>query len=168
MIEIILVALLGAFFNMYRGGLLPQTKFFSGQYDLTNAAAFGAVIAVLATPVVAVFAALAMLRGAAPAWGPYVGAIIDQPRKTRPAVPYIDEIIEPIQNAKLWGMAGLSLRCAEWGLFLSFVFLSPLPLLAGALAGPIVFLFTKIVPTNYVWKTWEAVQGAFLWVACIV
>lgn len=116
-----------------------------------------------------------MLRGSTPAWGEYIGAAGGWRSAPFDAeVAYISKLIKPLENKPhLWGVAGLSLRCGEWGLFIGaplvgFIGLQAfLPVLAGLAAGPLVYVMGRIVPHKYVWPVFEILLGSLLWVSCI-
>ncbi len=176
----LLVAIAGAFIGKYRGGIfknrdaivgriknkvLHKIVYFAIQGDTVNAF----FTAVLAAQVkgwhVFPFMLAMSWRGSTPAWGEYIGAAggwrptVTEPLK--PEVAYIDKIAHSItSNTRLWGVIALSLRCGEWGLFLSAPLLSVWPLLAGLTAGPVVYLLSKAIPRKYVWPVFEAILGA--------
>ena len=112
-------------------------------------------------------------RGSTPGWGEYIGAAAGtRTENLGPEVEYIDEIIEPLRSKpRLWGIAGLSLRCGEWGFFIA----APLAVLVGwsafmlvlvgLMAGPTVFLLSKTPARDYSWIIFEALLGAGFWLA---
>ncbi|MBI1425777.1 MAG: hypothetical protein GC149_20315 [Gammaproteobacteria bacterium] len=113
-----------------------------------------------------------MLRGSAPGWGDYIGAAggwrTDTPEKPLQEVDYIDRMIEPLKDRPvLWGIAGLSIRCGEWGLFIGAPLLTFWPLLAGLLAGPLCWVAVKIGKQRHGWEIFEALLGAALWVSVL-
>ncbi len=127
-----------------------------------------------------------MLRGSAPGWGDYIGAIggwrkglpVPEGRITKEEyeihkplqeVDYIDRIIKPLEkHPVLWGLAGLSIRCGEWGLFIGAPLLSFWPVLAGLLAGPLCWAAIKIGPRRYGWMIFEALLGVVFWASVIL
>lgn len=122
---------------------------------------------------VVVFAAIMMLRGATPAWGEYIGAAGGwRPTPAKPLeaeVDYIDDMVEKFKDRpRLWGVLALSIRCGEWGLFIGAPFLTLWPMVFGMLAGPIVFGLSKTLPHRFVWKTFEFVIGALLWLGVAI
>ncbi len=133
-----------------------------------------------------------MLRGSAPGWGDYIGAIMGHRKglalipagktiesypqisqeyqlyKPLQEVEYIDRMIEGLKDRPvLWGIAGLSLRLGEWGLFLGAPPLSFWPILAGLAAGPVCWIATKI-NRKYAWKIFEAVSMGLFWVSILL
>ncbi|PZQ48898.1 MAG: hypothetical protein DI551_00780 [Micavibrio aeruginosavorus] len=173
---------------------LRKTVDFIVQGDFVNAIAFGIFCAFVSDgPAFAVFLweVAMMYRGATPGWGDYIGAAkgtrlglhalpdgadlnlqtsekfnLYKPLKE---VAYIDKIIEKLlPHPRLWGIAGLSIRCGEWGLFIGAPFLNFLVPAAGLLAGPIVYLLSKILPDKYVWPCFEAIISALFWLAIAI
>ena len=119
-----------------------------------------------------------MFRGATPPWGEYIGAAggwrPTLEKALQPEVHYIDKIIAPLKDDPvIWGIAGLSLRCGEWGLFIGlplvgFVgFACFLPMLVGLMAGPLMFFIARSPAKKYAWKVFECAIGALLWAACV-
>lgn len=196
MLTLAIVFTLGAFMNMYRGGLLPKTKLFSGQLDIINALVFGVMVAYLVAGLnfgpelylAFIWSFILMMRWATPAWGPYLGALLYRSRPDgRAGVGYIDKIIEDLLPGSLtrWGIAGTSLRLGEWGLYLGAPFMTFYPMLVGLAAGPLLAVFGVLynryiykrpivfnekgaVEGHYGWKIFEAVFGGSLWVAVAI
>jgi hypothetical protein len=119
MIIYLIIATIGAFFGMYRGGIfknrdevigrikpkwLRKAVHFLVNGDNVNATAFAILCGILAGPLAALFGYIIMFRFATPGWGEYIGAAggwrptITVPLK--PEVHYIDKIIEPIKTFK--------------------------------------------------------------------
>lgn len=185
-LKAIIGALLGGFFGKYRGGIfhnrdevvarikprwLSRTVYFLVQGDTINSVAFGLFCAFYLEHDYAPWALFlwqtaVMWRFAAPGWGDYIGAAKGTQATDLSEVFYIDRIIEPLRDRpRLWGVAGLSIRCGEWGAMIGAPFLNPFPMLAGLLAGPIVYLLSKILPheSRFVWPIFEIVLGMLLW-----
>ncbi len=174
------------FMGKYRGGMfsnrdkivkrikwpwLRKTVYFLVQGDFVNSFAFGLFCAFFVEhdyhPAAAFLWCMAIMwRFAAPGWGDYIGAAKGTEISDLSEVSYIDKIIEPLKGSpRLWGMAGLSIRCGEWGMMIGAPFLNPYPMLAGLLAGPIVYGLSKILPheSKFVWPIFEVILGILLW-----
>lgn len=211
----VISALLGAFSNLYRGGVFGESKdnlikkikpeWLSKTVDalsdgkLVNSLIFAVfcsyVIAseqigtssgvpyyelVAGAGVVFVCQFLVMLRFSAPGWGEYIGAAGGwRPTDKKPIgeeVEYIDRFIKGIKDRpRLWGVAGLSLRCGEWGFFLGapligFIGFGALfPLMAGLLAGPVVYGLSFIPVLNKrTWQWFEVILGALFFTSIIL
>ena len=127
--------------------------------------------------IAALISGVAMWAGAqSGGWGAYVGAIIDR-RTPHAEVAWIDWCIQKLEPYPiLWGTAGMTLRLMQWGLLLSLVTVSWLPLwLSGT--GGVIYLtcgrFGRWVKQNLGWFrndigwVWaEIVFGAVVWAAC--
>jgi len=125
-----------------------------------------------------VYQFIVMLRFSAPGWGDYIGAAVgnrtDTPAEPLQEVEYIDELIKGLKNKPvLWGIAGLSLRCGEWGLFLGAPLITYIgfgafyPMFVGLLAGPVIYLLGK-VNKQHAWENFEALLGAGLFVSVAI
>lgn len=186
---IVLAALFGGIFNWYRGGPfknrddivsrimwepLRRTVYFLVQGDFVNAIAFGAFcVLALESPVhplaVFVWAVAMMYRGATPGWGEYIGAAGGWRQNAMKEISYIDKIIDGLKDRpRLWGVAGLSLRCGEWGLFIGAPFMNFWPAAAGLLAGPIVYALSKTISQIKIWRAFEVILGALFWAAMTI
>lgn len=157
--------------------------------DTVNAVAFGVFCAIIMAssyggfvgggPVysfealalsVFVVQAIMMYRAGTPGWGDYIGAAGGWRTDNLAEVEYIDQFLEDLRDRpRLWGVAGLSIRCAEWGLLIGaplvgFIgFGALLPALAGATAGPIVWGLSKFLPRGPIWPLFEIIIGALFW-----
>lgn len=177
-------AIIGGLMGKYRGGIftnrdeivarikprwLSKIVYFLVQGDFVNALAFGLFCAFAVDHsyhplAVFLYEFILMWRFAAPGWGEYIGAAggwrptVEKPLQEE--VDYIDRIIEPLlDRPRLWGVAGLSLRCGEWGLMIGAPFLNPFPAIVGLLAGPTVYLLSKTLEQRYVWSVFEILLG---------
>lgn len=198
MLDVLIAACAGALINRYRGGLFEDQRndliasvgnkhirsvlnlLFKG--DTVNALAFAlfcylAHAGALSGQYILAFMFIQfvmMYRGATPGWGAYIGAAGGWKKDLLIEVEYIDQFIEGLKDRpRLWGVVGLSIRFAEWGLFIGAPLVAIagvsvfLPVLAGALAGPIVYVLSKVIPQKYVWPVFEYLIGAVLWVSCL-
>lgn len=184
--KIIYTLIAGGVLGKYRGGIfsnrdeivnrikwawLRKTVYFLVQGDCVHSVAFGIFCAAFVNHSYNPFAVFLwetalMWRYAAPSWGEYIGAAKGTQTTDFTSVPYIDKIIEPLKSRpRLWGVAGLSIRCGEWGAVIGAPFLNPFPMVAGLLAGPIVFILSKIFPhgSKFVWPIFEVLLGMLLW-----
>lgn len=180
MLRSILIIAAGGFVGKYRGGIfhnrdeivgriknkiLHKIVYFMVQGDVVNALFTASLASHVKGWHIFPLMFLMSMRGSTPGWGEYIGAAGGwRPTITKPLepeVPYIDKIAHSItKNTRLWGVIALSLRCGEWGLFLSAPLLSFWPMLAGLAAGPIVFLLSRIISQKYVWPVFEILLGA--------
>lgn len=145
---ILLAALLGAMFNITRGGAIPS--FLYGK--ALNILAFGLFSLYFVTYWwQAPLCALAMWAGQAPSWGEIVGeeGILGGNRKAH------------------WKAL---LRGGWWGGLIALATLSVYPLIAGLLLG-LYFEVGRYLEKTYKTSGWvlgEALLGALLWGACLV
>lgn len=185
-LKILFLIAVAGFSGKYRGGLfsnrdeivnriktkwLRKVVYFLVQGDFVNSVLFGLFCAFAIehdySPLAVFLWEFAIMwRFASPGWGDYIGAAKGTELTGLSEVYYIDKIIEPLAgHPRLWGIAGLSLRCGEWGLFIGAPFLNPWPMVAGLMAGPIVFILSKILPhgSRFVWPLFEVLLSILLW-----
>lgn len=212
----LLVALLGAFSNRYRGGIFGKAK---GQFlekalgdgivfkvvnrlldgKIVNAFIWAIYCSYLFTGelveyqtyalaagagIMFVYSFIIMLRYSAPSWGEYIGAAKGTNTDDFEGADYINDLIEPLKHKPvLWGVAGLSIRCGEWGLMLGAPLITFLgfwafgPMIVGLLAGPTVWLLSKIEAVgalpkikylDSVWEWFEAILGIWFFLVVYV
>lgn len=213
-LDLLAGAILGAFSNLYRGGIFGHRKdawidsvrpvwlsrllrrVLDGK--IVNAFIYAAFVTVVyaseytgmvdgiprysfhsIAPALFAYSAIVMLRFSAPRWGEYIGAAGGwRPTLEKPleeGVEYIDRLIDGFRHRpRLWGVAGLSIRCGEWGLFLGAPlvalngFYAFMPLLAGLLAGPLVYVLSHIpVVRDRTWQWFEAILGGLYFTAVL-
>lgn len=187
--EIIVLSIIGAIVNRFRGGGLLNIKYRTLPFlavFLTCALYVNLQThpenmqeAIIAT----VLATIAMWAGEAAGWGRYIGALGGWERKPLMEFAPVDFVIRPIRpwlvrpqfvstqqiiQLRLWGFCGLTLRGAYWGALLGVVMLNPCMVVAGATMGvcyAVCIWFAKKL-TNDKGKGWEYAEfvfGGVLW-----
>lgn len=163
MMELLIAAAGGCFFNRYRGyGKVPAN-------DTVNAIAFGALVYWLSLGMVdlSIMAIVAMWAGASLGWGAYMGAIANR-GTPHPEVEFIDTKIVSLKDDPVkWGVAGLTLRGLLWGALIGLTLTSWYPFLAGATMGIWYLgcsrLLQAIGKGPWGHPVFESVFGAVLW-----
>lgn len=114
------------------------------------------------------YAGLAMLAGAAPGWGDYIGAMGNWRKDSLSEWPPIDAIIERwYDEPVLWGFAGMTLRGALLGFLVALALHSVLPIVGGALMGCVYFVSVRAYQERG-WPIAEWIFGGIFWLLCIV
>jgi hypothetical protein len=184
---IFLIAILGAFFNGCRGGLL--NVLFSPKQDsiilkrvgkFGNALVFGLVTAFCVNSLLGLlFGFAAMLIGASFGWGKYITGIV---KKTfdpnEKEIVWIDNLVmRSTDHAVLRSVAALSLRGLIWtsiiaGFFsffsLSYLFYAPVGLLMGLVYWASIEICGLFKNRGYGWSLGEFFFGAILWAAFVL
>lgn len=173
MTTLLAIAMIGAFLNRVRGGLFDSfLQPLDGVGKVVNDLAFTILFSLLTDWHTGVWYGIAMLTGRSFGWGEYIGAIINGSINTGNEVPYIDRLIKRFtKQPLLWGVLGLTLRGALWGICLGMVQHSIIPVLAGATMGCVYFLTVAYARARDKWmanRGWgygEYVFGGILWAA---
>ena len=120
-------AVIGAVSNAIRGGQFNDRlggKWRWLKADYINAAIYGLTIFVMSGNWLLALASIAaMMAGATPGWGDYIGQILGQPDAELKEHKLIDPLISKLKSWPFWwGFAGLAVRGLWWGLCLATPF----------------------------------------------
>ena len=174
---IILAAILGAFLNRWRGGLL--NILFSPEQEKTslkrigkfgNAIGFGLLAGYVASSYYAIVVGIAaMLIGASFGWGKYISGIINKDfDANEEEIKWIDKLVMKTNDyAQLRSVAALSLRGLIWTVCiaipmaffnLAYLYFIPVGLLMG-----VVYYVTISIAGAKGWGYGEYAFGGLLW-----
>lgn len=165
---VFLIAIIGAFLNRCRGGLISIFANQPNKYDwigrFGQPVVYGIVFWFLVgSLVVSILVAVGMFLGQTFAWGNYTGAIFTREiDKERVDVAWIDKIVpKNYNNPVLWGIKCLSLRGLLWTFCITapimmFVPQALLLLPIGLIMGLVYYSSRKQNIAEYVW-------GGVLW-----
>lgn len=188
--DIQFILIIAALSNAIRGGQwriwlnIPDEKYKWLKSDYINAVIYSlTVFALFGSPLLALAAIPAMMLGATPGWGDYIGALLGGRLTNLKENKFIDPLIKwVVKYPTVWGALGLTIRGFWWGLCLAtpFYFLGheqvaynflntgPLMGLIYLLAGRWIDNRLKTHSVANGWGLGEVLYGVILWSALYV